>query len=123
MNEELEVLKTVTKYLTDNHMQYMISGSIATNYYSLPRMTRDIDIVIELKSGDVQKLVDVFKNDFFVDRPMIKTAINNKSSFNIIHSKTLVKVDFIIKKDSDYRNLEFLRRKEVEIDGNRMNNV
>ena len=123
MNEELEVLKTVTKHLNDNNIHYMISGSIATNFYSLPRMTRDIDIVIELKSGDVQKIIDLFKNDFYTDKQMIQTAINNKSSFNIIHNKTLVKVDFIIKKDGDYRNLEFKRRKEVEVAGNKMNIV
>ena len=123
MNEELEVLKTVTKHLNDNNIGYMISGSIATNFYSLPRMTRDIDIIIKLKSGDVQKIVDLFKNDFYTDRQMIQTAIGNKSSFNIIHNKTLVKVDFIIKKDGDYRDLEFERRKEVEVAGNRMNIV
>ncbi len=123
MNEELEVLKTVTKRLNDIHIRYMISGSIATNFYSLPRMTRDIDIVIELEISDVQKLVDLFENHFYVDREMIQTSINNKTSFNIIHSKMLVKVDFIIKKGGDYRDLEFKRRKEVEIEGSKMNMV
>ncbi len=123
MNEELEVLKTVTKRLNDNRIQYMISGSIATNFYSLPRMTRDIDIIIELKSGDVQKIVDLFKKDFYAAKEMIQTAINNKTSFNIIHNKALVKVDFIIKKGGDYRDLEFKRRRAVEIEGSKMNMV
>ena len=30
----------------------MISGSTAMNYYSEPRMTRDIDIVVEIESPE-----------------------------------------------------------------------
>lgn len=46
MSEELEVLKIVTERLDQAKIVYMISGSIAANLYSVPRMTRDIDIVM-----------------------------------------------------------------------------
>ena len=32
---------------------YMVSGSMAMTYYTTPRMTRDIDIVIHLQSSDL----------------------------------------------------------------------
>jgi hypothetical protein len=44
----LELLKRVCKALDENKFPYMISGSIAMNIYSVPRMTMDIDIVVEL---------------------------------------------------------------------------
>ncbi len=53
MNEELEVLKTVTHDLHDAGIAYMITGSVAMNYYAFPRMTRDIDIVIEFQENDI----------------------------------------------------------------------
>ena len=31
----------------------MFTGSIAANFYATPRMTRDVDIVIELQKTDV----------------------------------------------------------------------
>ena len=43
-----ELLKTVTQLLDEKGIGYMISGSLALNIYCIPRMTMDIDIVIEL---------------------------------------------------------------------------
>ena len=53
MSEELEVLKTVTQRLADASIPYMVTGSIAANFYTVPRMTRDIDIVVELSERDI----------------------------------------------------------------------
>ena len=44
----LNLLQRVCKSLDENNIPYMISGSLALNIYSIPRMTRDIDIVVEL---------------------------------------------------------------------------
>ncbi len=71
MSEELEVLKIVTQRLKKADINYMISGSIAANYYTIPRMTRDIDVVIELKQGDIDKFIVLFESDFYVNREMI----------------------------------------------------
>ena len=52
LSEELDVLKTVTRRLGDAGIPYMVTGSIAMNFYAVPRMTRDIDIVVELEISD-----------------------------------------------------------------------
>jgi len=49
-----ELLKTVTGLLGQKEIQYMITGSLAVNVYCIPRMTMDVDIVIELKPGKSQ---------------------------------------------------------------------
>ena len=49
MSIEFDIIKEVVKRLDEAGILYMITGSIAANFYSIPRMTRDIDIVIELK--------------------------------------------------------------------------
>ena len=43
MSEELEVLKMVGDRLGEAGIGYMVSGSIAANYYTIPRMTREAD--------------------------------------------------------------------------------
>ena len=45
--EELELLKLVCQRLEEAGIAYMLTGSLAANFYAVPRMTRDIDIVIE----------------------------------------------------------------------------
>ena len=49
MTEELEVLRIITGRLESAGIGYMVTGSIAMNYYAVPRMTRDIDVVVELQ--------------------------------------------------------------------------
>jgi hypothetical protein len=48
MNDQLDVLREIIAGLEQGGIAYMVSGSTALNYYAEPRMTRDIDIVIEL---------------------------------------------------------------------------
>lgn len=120
MNDEIEVLKIITRRLDQIKISYMITGSIAVNFYSVPRMTRDIDIVIELKEKDKDRIVEAFKNDFYIDEDMVGSAIVCKGMFNIIHNDRVIKVDFIIRKESEYRLLEFQRRRHIKIEGQDM---
>ena len=79
-------------------------------------MTRDIDIIVELTLEDVSKVYRLFEGDFYVDETIIREAISYHGMFNIIHNETMVKVDFIIRKDTPYRRLEFSRRCLMQID-------
>ncbi len=116
MSEELEVLKMVTSRLNTADIPYMVSGSIAANYYSIPRMTRDIDIVIELQQKDVDRFVALFQDDFYINKEMIQKEVLRQGMFNLIQNQYMVKVDFIIKKSAAYQQAEFSRRKQVLIE-------
>ncbi len=120
MSEELEVLKTVTQRLNEAGIHYMVSGSIAANYYTVPRMTRDIDIVIELEQSDIDRFVGLFQGDFYIDGEMVRREVLRQGIFNIIQNQHVVKVDFIIKKYSPYQQAEFARRKQVLIEASPM---
>jgi len=96
MSEELEVLNIVSWRLNEAEIPYMISGSIAANYYTVPRMTRDIDIVIELKQEDIDKFVALFEKDFYLNRETVTNEVSRQGMFNLIHNRYVVKIDFII---------------------------
>lgn len=117
MSEELEVLKLVTQRLAEAAIPYMVTGSIAVNFYAVPRMTRDIDIVVELSERDVDRIVRIFDEDFYTERETIQRAVREKGMFNIIHTGYVIKVDFVVRKDSDYRREEFSRRRPVSVEG------
>src|SRR5882762_3109363 len=115
MSEELDVLKTVTQRLNDAGIPYMLSGSLAANYYATPRMSRDIDLVIDLRENDIDRFLGLFAHDFYADREDIAEAVAARGMFNLIHNQCVLKVDFIIRKDSPYRKTEFDRRKKVDV--------
>jgi len=116
MSEELEVLIEVAQRLDKAKITYLISGSIAANYYTIPRMTRDIDIVIEMKTTDVDRFIKSFKDNFSIDEEMVKTEVQRGGMFNLIHNKHIIKIDFILRKASPWQQSMFLRRKKIDID-------
>ena len=117
MNDELEVLKDVARRLAVAGIPYMITGSIAANFYAVPRMTRDIDLVAELSEAGAARLVEVLRDDFYLDAAAVATAVRERGMFNVIHTRHVVKVDFVVRKDSEYRREEFARRRAVAIEG------
>ena len=112
---ELAVLSDVTTRLESAGIQYMLTGSVAMNYYSQPRMTRDIDIVISLGSSDSNTIVKLFESDYYVSADAVADATRQQSIFNIVHLESVVKVDFIVKKETEYRRLEFERRQRIQV--------
>lgn len=95
---------------------YMVTGSIALNYYATPRMARDIDIVVELSHDEIDRIVEAFQGDFYADRAMIEEAVKTTGLFTIIHTRFVIKEDFIVRKDTDYRREEFARRRRVTVE-------
>ena len=64
MNEELKVLLMIASNLDTAGIPYMISGSMASNYYTVPRMTRDIDVVVQLRREDSGRFIGAFEAHF-----------------------------------------------------------
>jgi hypothetical protein len=116
VTEELEVLTIVTGRLETAGIPYMVTGSFAANYYAVPRMTRDIDLVVELSPGDADRVCALFERDFYVERDAVRAAIDERSVFNLIHQAYVIKVDCIVRKDSEYRRTEFGRRRHGTVE-------
>ena len=113
----MEVLKETARRLDKNGIAYMITGSTAANFYAVPRMTRDIDIVVELSDKDVEKFIDAFKKDHYLEPATVRDAVKTKGMFNLIHDQYILKVDFVVRKDAPYRRREFARKKKISVDG------
>ena len=120
VDEQLEFVKQIVSRLEASGIPYMMTGSMAMAIYAIPRMTRDIDLVIECDPDQIDRIAELFEVDCYVDIEEIREAISRRSMFNIIHSKSMIKADFIIRKDEEYRKLEFDRRREFQVEDTRM---
>lgn len=115
MRDELEILKVVTQRLEEAGFAYMVSGSVAMSFYAKPRMTRDIDIVVELTAQDAPRVFNLFKADCYCDPEDVRQAIARRSMFNLVHLDTSVKIDIVVRKDSPFRREELARRRKIEM--------
>lgn len=117
MLTELEVLKDVGTRLEQAGFEYMLTGSVAMNYYAQPRMTRDIDIVVALTPEDAGRIRQTFEPDYYVPGDELELAVAGAGMFNVLHLESVVKVDFIVRKNTPYRHNEFSRRIAVDLPG------
>jgi len=95
-NEPVEVTIKVTAVFEKLSIPYLIGGSLASALYGMVRTTQDADIIAEMRPEHLQPFVSALKDEFYLDDEMIATAIQHKSSFNIIHRETMFKVDVFI---------------------------
>ena len=116
MQNELDIVRDVSARLDRAGIGYMLTGSMAMNYYAQPRMTRDIDVVVALQPADAARIVELFEPDYYVSRDAVNVSIARQSLFNLIHNESIIKVDCIVRKQSEYRLAEFERRQRIEIE-------
>ena len=115
MQNELDIVRDVSKRLDTANIGYMLTGSIAMNYYAEPRMTRDIDIVVALRREDSERIIALFGRDYYVSREAVESSIKEESLFNLIHNESVIKVDCIVRKQTDFRLNEFERRQHITL--------
>jgi hypothetical protein len=116
MKNELDIVRDVSTRLDGAQIAYMLTGSMAMNYYAQPRMTRDIDVVVALRAADAMRIVQLFSPDYYVSREAVDSSITHQSLFNLIHNESVIKVDCIVRKQSEYRLVEFDRRQRIKIE-------
>jgi hypothetical protein len=109
----LEFFQKIIDVLNKCNIPYMLSGSVAMSLYIVPRATRDFDFIIHLRPDDADEFAKNFTYGYYCDLDSMKDAIENKGMFNIIDHSSGFKADFVILKNSDFRQTEFSRRTQV----------
>jgi hypothetical protein len=99
----------------------MITGSVASTVYGEPRMTHDIDLVIELSHEDAQRFVDAFPLETFYCPPteIIKVELGRsfRGHFNLIHHETGFKADVYLSGRDPLHEWALSRKNKIELEG------
>lgn len=82
-----------------------------------PSTISTLDFVVALMEQHVPGPVNVFCADFYIDEDDARTAVRSQRMFNLMHLVSGIKVDLIVRKDSEYRRVEFARRQPVNLAG------
>jgi hypothetical protein len=110
LSEPIAVTLLVTEALDKLKIPYLIGGSLASAIYGLARTTMDSDIVADVKFEHATLLDQILKDDFYISINAIQDAVTRRGSFNIIHLKTMFKVDIFVMKSRPFDQMQFQRR-------------
>ena len=114
MTEE-ELLVDCLVRLEGSGIDYMLVGSMAGNYWGVPRSTHDIDFVVEYESEQVSRIVDAFKDSFFIQEISVESGLRPPYQFNALDNRSALKVDFFRVAGDEYEFERFRRKRRVTL--------
>jgi hypothetical protein len=94
--DPIAVALSVTTALDALGVANTIGGSIASSLAGEPRSTLDIDVVAALEPSHVAPLVLALSADVYLDEEALSRAVRQRSSANLIHQATQLKVDIFV---------------------------
>lgn len=117
MKDLWATLKDVITRLDEGQIPYMLVGSLASSSYGDPRLTRDLDLVVELQATDAPRIEILFPETLFYVPPLqvLSDEIQGRRQFNLIHHTSGLKIDLMIRKESPHAKAEFLRRERASL--------
>jgi len=112
-----EGLKATLHCLENSRIDYMVVGSIATAVYGEPRLTRDLDVVVQVKDQAAKIFLEYFPTSEFYVPPevVLVQEFSHRGQFNLLHMNSGLKIDVVVQKPTAHGVAEFERRRQVEM--------
>lgn len=111
---EQDLLLDCVRRLNAKGVVYMLTGSMASNAWGIPRTTHDLDFVIQLPPSQIPLFVTAFRSpDYHIDEVAIRAAFKAPFQFNVIHISSALKADFWMLKPDPFEREMFNRRMEL----------
>ncbi len=112
--EFIDALEKIADILNKLKIPYAITGGVAVTVWGRARYTADIDIVIDISSQKLEQLINALlgiEKGIYLDiSPDISIeTIKQQGGFNLIHSQSGIKADFVIKGSDEFSQLEIKR--------------
>jgi hypothetical protein len=108
---EQELLLDCVRRLNASGVDYMLTGSMASNAWGIPRTTHDLDFVVQLPPSEIPGLMAAFVHpDYYLDEASVRAAYQPPHQFNAIHVPSALKADFWLLRSVPFEREMFARR-------------
>lgn len=114
-SDPVEVALEVAAILEARGLRYLVGGSLASSLSGEPRSTLDVDIVVAMAELDVGPLVDALSRDFDADEQAMLLAVRERSSVNVFHRPSAIKVDLFVMGTSPIDEEQMARRQRIQV--------
>lgn len=116
MDDTLKVALAAAGILDELGVRWFLGGSLASSVHGIPRATFDADIMADLRPQHVRPLLKSLGADWYADEATIMEAIQQRSSFNLIHFATAMKVHVFLPKLRRFDGGEFTRSRKMRVE-------
>ncbi len=102
-------------------LDYFVTGAVASVVYGEPRLTRDLDVVLDLRPDHARRLVETFSPEAFYvpPREVIESEARRTAGghFNLLHHDTGLRADCYLAGDDPLHAWAFERRERTDVGG------
>lgn len=113
--EQDELLRHAARCFDAHGIRYFVTGAVAAIAYGEPRLTNDIDIVVDLDEDKIPRLQRCYPADeFYFDEGSARRAVRTRSQFNIIHPGSGLKIDVMITQGDEFDQSRFRRARRLK---------
>jgi hypothetical protein len=120
MNPESSVTIHVADALAASGIPYLLTGSFASNYYGIPRSTKDADFVMQLAGGVGAEFGRLLGDEFILDPQLSFETVTGTYRQYIRHRTRRFKIELFVLSNDDYDQERFRRKREGEIFGHKI---
>jgi hypothetical protein len=113
-----EAIVQTIKALNVFGVPYMVTGSLASNLYGIPRATKDADFVLECESLDLSRLSSLLGPSFEIDRQLSFETITSTNRHIVRVKGSHFTIDLFMLGTDPFDLERFARRKQGELLGN-----
>jgi len=114
-----ELLDIFISKLEKSGFDYMITGSIASIFYGEPRLTHDIDIIIDIQEKDIDRFYTLFpSSEYYCPPPdILRIELSRRafSHFNLVHHESGLKADCYTARSDSLHLHAMKKRKRIKI--------
>jgi hypothetical protein len=96
-------LREVIAALDSAGIRYAIGGSLASSARSIWRSTADVDLIAAILPAQVDAFIRALGSDWYADVDEARRAISAGRSFNLIHMRSVQKVDVFPAREAFHR--------------------
>ena len=117
---EANLFLVFPRLLNSLGLSYMVTGSVAGMIYGEPRVTHDVDLVLQLGVERIDEFVELFgPSEFYCPpREVIATEITRevRGHFNLIHQETGFKADIYPVGRDELHKWAMAKRRKIRVE-------
>jgi hypothetical protein len=94
-SSQLDALQRLVEALDAVGVDYMLTGSMAMTFMGEVRFTRDVDVVVAPRPGDLRNLVKVLAEDFGADPETLREGLQAGEMVQVLAPESMAKLDLM----------------------------
>jgi hypothetical protein len=110
MSEARQSIRSVLGALVDIGIPHMLTGSLASNAYGLPRMSKDADVVVALQADQITELAKRVAPKLLLDEQMSFETTTLTSRWRLLDTRGGFEIELFQLSDDPFDQERFKRR-------------